>query len=219
MPRTPTNRKQKIVAEFRRSEILAAATKVFGNKGFEATRMDDIAKAAHLAKGTLYLYFQSREALYEATVRHALAELAALTEEHVQKEADLVGKFAAFIRVRIAYWHEQQSLYRVVLSLSRDNQHQKRKIGWQRETVVYLQAIFSEGAKNGEIPVQDYQAAAWATMDVIRGVNERRIFSEGRSTEDDTKFLTEFLLKALHARTWQPAPPNRNVKPAVQARP
>ena len=36
-------------------------------------------------------------------------------------------------------------------------------------------------------------------MDAIRGVNERRVFSEGRSTEHDTEFLTEFLLNALRA--------------------
>jgi AcrR family transcriptional regulator len=62
MPRAAVDGKQKVVAEFRRSEILAAATKVFATKGFVATRMEDIAKAARLAKGTLYLYFQSKDA-------------------------------------------------------------------------------------------------------------------------------------------------------------
>jgi hypothetical protein len=63
--------------------------------------------------------------------------------------------------------------------------------------VLYLQAIFADGARTGEIPEQDFLAAAWATMDAIRGVNERRVFSEGRTTEEDTKFLTAFLLGAI----------------------
>jgi AcrR family transcriptional regulator len=200
MPRTAVDRKQKIVAEFRRSEILAAATKVFGNKGFEATRMEEIAKAAKLAKGTLYLYFDSKDTIYQATVRQALIELAALTEEQVQKESTLAGKVAAFIRVRVAFWDEQQSFYRVILSLSREGHHRKRSIAWQRETVLYLQAIFAEGAKAGEIPQQDFLGAAWAMMDTIRGTSERRIYTEGRSTEDDTRFLTEFLLRALQIK-------------------
>lgn len=200
MPRVAVDRKQKIVAEFRRSEILAAATKVFGNKGFEATRMDDIAKAAKLAKGTLYLYFNSKDAIYQATVRQALAELAALTEEQVRKESTLAGKIAAFIRVRVAFWDEQQSLYSVILSLSREGQYRKRSIAWQRETVLYLQSIFAEGAKAGEIPQQDFLGAAWTIMDAIRGTSERRIYTEGRSTEDDTRFLTEFLLRALQLK-------------------
>jgi AcrR family transcriptional regulator len=163
--------------------------------------MEEIAKAAHLAKGTLYLYFNSKDAIYQATVRQALAELADLTEQHVQREPTYAGKIAAFIRVRVAFWDEQQSLYRVILSLSREGLHRKRSIAWQRETVVYLQSIFAEGAKAGEIPEQDFFGAAWAMMDAIRGASERRIYTEGRSTEEDTRFLTEFLLEALRMKT------------------
>jgi len=64
MPPTSAERKQQVVADFRRSEILAAATKVFANKGFDATRMEEIAKGAKLAKGTLYRYFDSKDAVH-----------------------------------------------------------------------------------------------------------------------------------------------------------
>jgi AcrR family transcriptional regulator len=198
MPRAAVDGKQKVVAEFRRSEILAAATKVFATKGFVATRMEDIAKAARLAKGTLYLYFQSKDAIYQATVQQAMTKLAALTEERVRKEPDLAGKLAAFISVRIAFWNEQQQqLYRIILSINRQEQHRKRSIAWQKEVVLYLQSMFADAAKAGEIPDQDFLAAAWTTIDAIRGVIERRAYSEVRSTEDDTKFLTAFLLRAL----------------------
>ena len=197
MPRAAVDRKQRVVAEFRRSEILAAATKVFATKGFMATRMEDIAKAARLAKGTLYLYFQSKDAIYQATVRRVVTKLAALTEERVRKESDLAGKLAAFISVRISFWNERQQLYRIILSINRQEQHRKRSIAWQKEAVLYLQSMFADAAKAGEIPDQDFLAAAWTTIDAIRGVNERRAYSEVRSKEDDTEFLTAFLLRAL----------------------
>lgn len=194
------DKKLKMVSASRRGEILAAATQVFGEKGFDATKMEEIAVAAGIAKGTVYLYFDSKEAIYEATVRRALTELAALTEEHVGRESTLAGKLAAFVRVRIAYWDEQQTLYRMILSLSRDGQHRTRSIGWQRETVIYLKEILAAGAEAGEMPGQDFLAAAWATMDAIRGVNERRVFDEGRAVAEDTRFLTEFLLAAVRAK-------------------
>jgi AcrR family transcriptional regulator len=197
MPQTAAERKHKIVSEFRCGEILAAATKVFAVKGFDATRMDDIAKAAGLAKGTLYLYFDSKEAIYESAVEQALATMAGLTEEHVAKESRFSGKLAAFIEVRIAFWHEHQQLYKIVLSISRPEQQRKRSFARQKQTVLYLQTLFADAAKAGEIPDQDFLAAAWTTMDAIRGVNERRAYSAGRSTEDDASFLTEFLLHAL----------------------
>ena len=135
MPRTAISRRQQVLTDFRRSEILAAAAKVFGLKGFDATRMLDIANAAKLAKGTLYLYFPSKDAIYQGVIEQAIAELSVLSEEHMKREADFAGKLGAFIRVRIAYWHEQQSLYRVILSLSREGQSKKRSIAWQRKTV------------------------------------------------------------------------------------
>jgi AcrR family transcriptional regulator len=202
MPRATANSKQKVVTELRRSEILSAAAKVFGNKGFEATRMEEIAKAAGLAKGTLYLYFRSKDEVYQATVLQALAEVDELTQRHVQTESHFAGKYAAFIRVRISFWQEQHVLYRLILGMSRAPQYRKKSIGWQREAVVYLAGLFAEGAASGEIPQQDFIATAWTTMDAIRGVNERRVFadSNARSVEEDTQFLTNFLLDAVRAR-------------------
>jgi AcrR family transcriptional regulator len=156
MPLTAADRKQKVVAEFRRTEILAAAAKVFANKGFESTHMEEIAKAAGLAKGTLYLYFKSKDDIYQATVQQALAKLAALTEEHVRQEPDLAGKLNAFISVRIAFWKEQQQLYRIILSINRLEQNRKRSFAWQRETVLFLKRMFEEAARVGEIPKRDF---------------------------------------------------------------
>lgn len=200
MRRGARESKQKIVTEFRRGEILAAAGKVFAGKGFEAARMDDIATAAGLAKGTLYLYFDSKDAIYQAVVQQSINKLAELTEERVSKESALAGKLAAFIAVRIAYWHEQQQLYRIVLSINRQEPHRKHSYAWQKKAVLYLEQLFAEAAKTGEIPEQDFLAAAWTTMDAIRGVNERRAFFTGRSADEDVRFLTEFLLDALRAK-------------------
>ena len=56
----------------RPQEILEAALAVFAEKGFAAARMDDIAARARVSKGTIYLYFPSKEAVFEALVRETL---------------------------------------------------------------------------------------------------------------------------------------------------
>ena len=193
-------RKQQVVIDFRRAEILGAATKVFARKGFDATRMEDVAQTARLAKGTLYRYFKSKDAIYDAVVQHALAKLAVLTEERVRTERDLAGKLAAFIATRIAFWNEHHELYRIILSINRQVKRRKRSYMLQKAIVLYLRSILEEAAKAGEIPRQDFLAAAWATMDAIRGVNERVAFAEERSQESKVKFLTAFLLSALGAK-------------------
>jgi AcrR family transcriptional regulator len=59
----------------RRQAILDAALAVFAEHGYEAARLDDVAAKAGVAKGTLYLYFKDKEALFEALVRGAVSPL------------------------------------------------------------------------------------------------------------------------------------------------
>ncbi|HEX4177512.1 MAG TPA: TetR/AcrR family transcriptional regulator [Rhizomicrobium sp.] len=56
----------------RSGEILEAALVCFSKKGFAATRMEDIARRAKIAKGTVYLYFDSKEAVFKALARGSM---------------------------------------------------------------------------------------------------------------------------------------------------
>src|SRR6476661_28760 len=58
--------------EARPQEILEAALSVFAEKGFAAARMDDVARHAGVTKGTIYLYFPSKEELFKSLVREAI---------------------------------------------------------------------------------------------------------------------------------------------------
>jgi AcrR family transcriptional regulator len=62
----PKRRRRK---EARPSEIVEAARLTFLDKGFAATRVEDIARRAGVSKGTVYLYFPTKEALFEGVVR------------------------------------------------------------------------------------------------------------------------------------------------------
>ena len=63
-------------AEARPDEVLDAALSVFVARGFAATKVDDIARQAGVSKGTVYLYFPSKEALLEGIVQRAMAPIA-----------------------------------------------------------------------------------------------------------------------------------------------
>lgn len=65
----------------RREEIIKAAEKVFFTVGFDKSTMDDIAEEAELSKGTLYLYFKSKDDLHMAVARSAIIMLSSRTSE------------------------------------------------------------------------------------------------------------------------------------------
>jgi len=59
----------------RRAAILSAALEEFAARGFAATRLDDVARRADVAKGTIYLYFRDKESLFQELVRTMLSPL------------------------------------------------------------------------------------------------------------------------------------------------
>jgi AcrR family transcriptional regulator len=67
--------------EARPQEILSAALSVFAERGYAATRLDDVARRAGVTKGTLYLYFPNKEELFKAVIRETLVrELTRITD-------------------------------------------------------------------------------------------------------------------------------------------
>jgi AcrR family transcriptional regulator len=64
----------------RREAILSAALAEFSARGFAATRLDDVARRAGVAKGTIYLYFRDKETLFQELVRSELSPIVAALE-------------------------------------------------------------------------------------------------------------------------------------------
>lgn len=88
----PAHRRRK---EARPAELTAAALDLFVEKGYAATRLEDVAVAAGVSKGTLYLYFESKEALFKAVVREGLLPALAEGEKRV---AEFTGSSADLLR-------------------------------------------------------------------------------------------------------------------------
>jgi AcrR family transcriptional regulator len=74
-------------AEARPDEVLDAALDLFLERGFSATRVEDIAARAGLSKGAVYLYFPSKEAVLEGIVRRAIVPIAATAVDMVSNYA------------------------------------------------------------------------------------------------------------------------------------
>lgn len=80
--------------EERPAELMAAALELFVEKGFVGTRLEDVATRAGVSKGTLYLYFDSKEALFKAVVQEGIVPVleagAGLIDSFEGSSADLL---------------------------------------------------------------------------------------------------------------------------------
>jgi len=81
-PHAPRWRRRK---EARPAELIAAALDLFAERGFAGTKIEDVASRAGVTKGTVYLYFGSKEALLEAVVRETIVSEIERAERHVDE--------------------------------------------------------------------------------------------------------------------------------------
>ena len=78
-----------------RAAIVKAAKRIFGERGFAATTMDDVAASARLAKGALYHHFPKKEALFEAVFEQTSLELVSDLDRISRAEKDPLAAMAA----------------------------------------------------------------------------------------------------------------------------
>ena len=193
-----TSSSRRVLTELRRQEILAAAIKVFGKKGFADTRAEDVAAAAKIAKGTLYLYFKSKEDIYTTAVRHTVDQLRTLVAERVATANGVRDKLAVAIALRMEFWLGQQNLYRLLLTVGREPKHRRQTNEALRFGHDSFLAIFQEGVASGELQAQDFDALCWAILDMTRGCNERRLDGvSDRTPQEDAAFILEAALRSL----------------------
>jgi AcrR family transcriptional regulator len=105
-------------AAARRDAILDAALDEFSARGFAATRLDDVAKRADVAKGTIYLHFKDKESLFQELIRSKMAPIVGTLEATFAADLPLrmVIDKAIDVFVREVYGSHRKHLIRLIIS-------------------------------------------------------------------------------------------------------
>jgi AcrR family transcriptional regulator len=197
--------RERLTREARRNLIVDAADQVFGSLGFEATRMDDVAKAAGIAKGLLYKHFRSKDALFEALIdrqsRVYAAELRGALET-----ADLAGNPFEALRRGLALWLRTVGGESGAFSFSDPGAHDAYQSLRER-----MREVIADAIRAAEPAVQE--PYAWLIAALIQGAAENLGLAwraaPGPVTEDDALgMLAGFCWGGLmQLRSWNPAAP------------
>jgi AcrR family transcriptional regulator len=140
----------------RRDAILSAALDEFSIRGFEATRLDDVARRAGVAKGTIYLYFRDKESLFQELIRTMLTPLVGTIE--AMGEADvpvaLLADRIVDLFVREIYETRRKDVIRLMITEGR--RFPKLAEFYYREVlsrvIGAVRALLRRAAARGEIP-------------------------------------------------------------------
>ncbi len=157
----------------KRSRILNAAVKVFAKNGFYDTRVSDVAKAAGVADGTIYLYFKSKDeillSLFEDRVRSLLSYL----EEELPKIPGAQAKLRRVIEVQLGLLEGKRDVAEVFTVIFRQSTKLLKEYAAPR-FVAYLEAIaavVAEGQAAGDfrndVSPLLVARAIWGGLDAI----------------------------------------------------
>jgi TetR/AcrR family transcriptional regulator len=97
----------------RKADILKAAEQVFALKGFHNATVQDIARQAQYATGTVYLYFADKDALYFSIVEEKIKDLFFTVRDKTQNTADAREKLEVLIRENLEFFARDQYFFRI----------------------------------------------------------------------------------------------------------
>lgn len=140
----------------RRDAILAAALEEFSARGFEATRLDDVAARADIAKGTIYLYFRDKETLFQELIRAMLTPLVGTIEALGAVDMPLAVLADRLIDVFVREVYETRRKDVVRLMITEGRRFPKIAEFYYREVLSHIMAavrsIIRRAAARGEVP-------------------------------------------------------------------
>jgi AcrR family transcriptional regulator len=200
---TQRRTKDEVVSEFRREEILEAAHRVFAKKTFREATVDDIAAAAGVAKGTVYLYFRSKDDLYWAALHQGLDRLHANTATALDRAASARGKVRAFVETKVRYFDENGEFFRIYFAEFGNITRVPAQKHFERrylEQVALLEQVLAAGVSDGSVRPGGLNGVAFAIVAVTHNVVTRRMRGWSRaSIAEDVDAAVDLLWTGLSA--------------------
>ncbi|MGE5236401.1 MAG: TetR/AcrR family transcriptional regulator [Acidobacteriota bacterium] len=192
-----------VITEFRTGEILAAAHAVFARKGFQKATISDVARAAGVAKGTVYLYYPSKRAVYWAAFRRDLIALRDRTHAAMAAASDIRGVIAAFVRTKVGYFDEHRDFMRIYFSefgvaAVGQGELQRHFDDLYHDQIERLTAAFVDATARGAIRDLPAATLAAAVFDLTRGVIRGRMLGLSRgSADDDAAMVVDLVWRGI----------------------
>jgi TetR/AcrR family fatty acid metabolism transcriptional regulator len=148
MPATPRHTSRARV-EAKESSILDAAEKIFAQVGFDGAKVSDIARAASVAEGTVYLYYKNKQDLLAGVVGRFWTQLTLGAEAAIEPDATTRAQLE-----QLGRYHLQSLLnqFEVVSLTNRARPQQEQDLDQVREYVRVFDRIMQRGVDRGELP-------------------------------------------------------------------
>lgn len=156
----------------RKEEILDAAANLFSQKSYHDVTMDQIAAHVGVAKGTLYLYFNSKEKLYLEILEDTFEEIESILEKEIAKNDPAPEKLKKVLSLIFQFYLQHLDVLRI---LSRDETHLIREHyefteHWRHRRIKLYEKILEKGIKEGSFRPSNTKLTAHIIFGLVGSV-------------------------------------------------
>jgi AcrR family transcriptional regulator len=193
--------KAELVEQFRCQGIREAAIRVVSRKGYDHVTVQDIADEAGIAKGTVYLYFKSREDVLEKTMSYSFEELRLRVGEAIDGGGTFCESVERVVHAQLDHFDQRQEFFRLYLAMAEPlGERRLRKHACYRTHIAQLEAMVETAAARGEVRTGSPERIAIALASVIRDIGLQRLVEKTRRPlEEDVEFVRDFICLGVAA--------------------
>lgn len=194
--------KEDVVEEFRKQSICDAAMRVVARKGVKNVTVQDIADEAGVAKGTIYIYFQSRDEILGRAMDSAVEQLLGKLANACQGCRSFRDILEQRVRTQLEHFEENRDFFRMYLAMSEPlGEKRLRKHATYRTFLAQLEELLREAIERREIRDASVERLAVAISSVVRDIVLHRIIErEPPPLDDDVHFAVDFIMRGIGER-------------------
>jgi len=184
-----------------RTRILEAAARVFAEKGYHETRMDDIVSASHTSKGSLCFHFPNKQEIFFGLIETFTGLLEARLTESLAAEQHGLEQIEAALTASLRLFSQYRPLAKIVLvqavGLGAAFEERRRAINDRFTTLI--QARLEKGITDGSLPLQNAELAARAWVGALNEIVIHWIYTGAPDLETAAPEIKIFLLRSIGA--------------------
>lgn len=193
----------------RAGELLDAAEKVFGRSDYHEATIDEVAEAAGVTKGTVYLYFDNKLDLFLSTIERKLSQLHDVIVHVTTQASDPVEAIRAVIRAELAFFAEHTDFFRVIYAqrsnfeLRQESKCDEIRVRWLRlldANVDVIATHIEAGQRQGVFQSLGGREAARALAALVHNCVYLHIVDQNDDLVGKAAILEQVFLQGLLSR-------------------
>jgi len=185
-----------------RTRILEAAVRVFSEKGYHETRMDDIVAESNTSKGSIYFYFPGKQEIFFGLIETFTGLLESRLEEAIVAEQHGIQQVDAALGASLRLFRQYRTLAKIVLvqAVGLGAAFEERRRAINDRFAAVIQARIEKGIADSSLPAQNAGLAARAWVGALNEIVIHWIYTGQPDLETALPEIKAFLLRSIGAK-------------------